>query len=136
LALDVDKVRSLNWDGDKLKAFLEEELRVLERRLFYFRPDHRLPEMAGRDVIVADDFAESGLTALAALKFLRGERPGRIILALPVAPEDLAKELSSQVDELICLRRPEHLGQPQNWYEHFEKLESEDVFQALKNCRK
>jgi len=75
-----------------------------------------------RTAIVVDDGIATGATIRAALKGLRGRRPGRIVLAVPVAPADTVATLRPLVDDLICLETPEPFLAVGAHYRHFDQV--------------
>lgn len=50
-----------------------------------YRVDREPLARRGRTVIVVDDGLATGATKLAALRFVRGEHPGRLVCAVPMA---------------------------------------------------
>jgi putative phosphoribosyl transferase len=64
-----------------------------------------LPE--GATVVLVDDGALTGATAIATVRAVRMHRPARVVLALPVAPRDRVEGLRAAADELIVLARPD-----------------------------
>lgn len=97
-----------------------------------------LPKLSleGRIVIVTDDGVATGATMQAALWAIRQEKPRKLILALPVGPQDTVTKLSEDADETICLRTPlifEALGR---FYLGFSQVEDEQLLQILEQERK
>src|SRR5215213_6068202 len=73
-------------------GYIEEEtqrqLKEIERRREHYLAGRRPVDVAGRVAIVVDDGIATGSTVRAALKGLSSARPARLILAVPVAPQD------------------------------------------------
>jgi putative phosphoribosyl transferase len=84
-------------------------------------------------VIVVDDGLATGTTARAALKGLRRRAPAHLVLAVPVAPLDTVSELSSLVDELVCLETPEPFRAIGLHYLDFHQLDDEEVLRILRD---
>ncbi len=76
-----------------------EGLRQRENRLRGGRP---YPRIEGRPALVVDDGLASGYTMRAALRFLKAQGAGQLIVAVPTAAERTARELLPLVDELYC----------------------------------
>lgn len=110
---------------------LQEAAHTLQRRLMLFRPDHHLPPLSNRSVILADDFAVSGWSVLAALARIRREKPHELILALPVATREARLGLRERVDELVCLCSPEFWDGPKAWFEDAERGSDEEIYELL-----
>jgi putative phosphoribosyl transferase len=81
--------------------------------------------------VVVDDGVATGNTARAAIRALRFEAAGRIILAVPVAPADVIEQLAQDADMLICLKTPEPFLAVSLHYRHFGQLGDEQVAEFL-----
>jgi putative phosphoribosyl transferase len=103
----------------------------IQRRMELYRGDKPRPSIKGRTVIVTDDGVATGFTMRAALKDLREKKAGRLVLALPVAPPETARQLQKEVDELVCLEMPAIFYAVGQFYENFEQLSDEEVIQSL-----
>jgi predicted phosphoribosyltransferase len=66
----------------------------------------RLPELAGRVVIVVDDGVETGTAALAIGDALREVGVARSVLAVPVCPKEAEAALSLRYDTVVAVVRP------------------------------
>lgn len=121
------------------QAYLDEvmaqELAELERRRerYGVMP---LP-LAGATVIVVDDGIATGATVRAALAAIRRARPGRLVLAVPTAPQSTWETLRAEVDDGICLLAPpdfsfQAVGQ---YYEDFDQTEDTEVIALLADAR-
>lgn len=105
--------------------------RELEENLASFRAGRREKPVAGRTVFLVDDGLATGLTAMAAIQYLRRKQPREIILAVPVAPEDTLTALRPLVDDVICPLRPPVFYAVGEWYISFEQVDDQDVVKAL-----
>jgi len=54
-----------------------------------------------------DDGIATGDTMRAAVSAVRHQDPARIIIAVPVAASATCEEFVAEVDELVCVSRPE-----------------------------
>lgn len=107
------------------------ERREISRRLALWRGDREEPPVAGRIVIMVDDGIATGLTAMAALTYLRRKSPSRLILAVPVAPADTVAKLERYADEVVCPLRPSLFFAVGEWYQDFAQVTDEEVRRAL-----
>jgi predicted phosphoribosyltransferase len=57
--------------------------------------------MAWRTVILVDDGSSSHRVLAAALDLTRAARPGRVLLALPIAPQETLDELTAIFGEVM-----------------------------------
>ncbi|MGW2802402.1 erythromycin esterase family protein [Streptomyces sp. NPDC001269] len=60
----------------------------------------------GRTVILVDDGLATGASMRAAVEALRGQRPVRVVVAIPAAPESTCRELKSGVDRVVRATTP------------------------------
>ena len=103
----------------------------IRRRMALYRGDKPLPVTKGRTVIIIDDGVATGFTMRAALKDLREKEVGRLVLALPVAPPDTARQLQKEVDELVCLETPYIFYAVGQFYEDFNPIPDAEVIKSL-----
>jgi predicted phosphoribosyltransferase len=67
---------------------------------------------------------------------LRTRQPGRLILAVPVVPAEVASELSGLVDEIVAVEIPEFFrGSVGNYYRDFHQVSDDEVLAALAGSR-
>ncbi|MDE2345366.1 MAG: phosphoribosyltransferase, partial [Gammaproteobacteria bacterium] len=83
----------------ELQPVLAAETRELERRERVYRGDRPPSAIAGRTVILVDDGMATGASMRAAVLALRSKSPTRIVVAVPVAPEDASERLAGAADE-------------------------------------
>jgi predicted phosphoribosyltransferase len=103
----------------------------LKRKIdMYRRVLPKIP-LAGRTVIVTDDGVATGSTTQAALWAIWKEKPKRVVLALPVGPEDTLACLSHAADETVCLMAPPIFQAIGQFYQQFYQVEDEQVMQIL-----
>ncbi len=117
------------WLEEKIKA---EQLEAKRRREKYLRG--KVPiDVKGRTVILVDDGIATGLSIFLAIEELRHQKPGKIIVAVPVVPFDTAEKIKKKVDELVALEIPEnYLGAVGSYYESFPQVEDSEVIKILK----
>src|ERR1700736_2455240 len=87
--------------------------------------------LAGRTVIIVDDGIATGSTVRTALRAIARIGAGKIVLAVPVAPEDALEELRKEVDEIICLSTPSPFLAVGAHYAEFGQLADADVISLL-----
>src|SRR5690349_16737846 len=87
----------------QLPALIERERHELERRTARYRAERPRAAFRGRPVLLVDDGIATGSTARAAAEVTRLRGAGRIVLAVPVGPPDVAERFEGVVDEVVCL---------------------------------
>jgi predicted phosphoribosyltransferase len=107
-----------------------QQAEVLER-IQQFRAGRETIVVRGKTVILVDDGLATGATALASIHVLKHMHAARIILALPVCPASSLTKFRNEVDELLVLRAPAHLGSVGQWYRDFSQVSDEEVRQLL-----
>lgn len=91
--------------------------------------------IAEKTVIVVDDGLATGLTALAAVRYLRRQGAGRIVLAVPVASAEAASALARDADEVVVIDKPKTFFAVGQFYRHFTQTEDWEVKQLLDRDR-
>lgn len=129
--LNRDIVTGLNLDDAAIEDVARSEQRELERRERTYRGERPGPEIAGRCVILVDDGLATGATMRAAVAAVRTQSPGRIVVAVPVAPPDAVTKLRSEADEVVCPETPEVFYAISQWYRAFPQVTDEEVQSLL-----
>lgn len=122
------------------RAYIEDETRrqteeMARRRDAYLGSRPRIP-LRGRTVVVVDDGIATGATVKAALKGLAQAQPGRLVLAVPVAPPDALAEIRPLVDELHCLLAPDPFRAVGLFYDDFSQTTDQEVVTRLNEARR
>jgi erythromycin esterase-like protein/predicted phosphoribosyltransferase len=117
-------------DVDAVILKENEELARLEE---FYRGGRRLPEIAGREVIVVDDGVATGATITAAIQLLRLKGAARIVVAVPVGPRETLTRLREQADEVVAAIAPERLLSVGGWYDDFSEVSDEEVQDLLED---
>ncbi len=93
------------------KEYIDGEVQKLRKQLLEKLKlyDGKRKEVVLKDkiVIIVDDGLATGNTMFAAVDIIRTLQPEKIIVAVPVSPEETAKSLARVVDEFICLEIPD-----------------------------
>jgi putative phosphoribosyl transferase len=130
--LDRQTIELLGVGEDYLRKEIEERRTEILRRMIAYRGDTEPVPLRGRTAILVDDGIATGGTAIAAARSLRKQEPGKLILAVPVAPRASLAKLETEVDEIVCLRTPEPFVAVGAWYEDFGQVTDDEVREAIK----
>ncbi len=106
----------------------------IRRQLENLRGSQPAVPVAGRTVIVVDDGLATGLTALAAVRYLK-RQGASVILAVPVAASDSARALKAEVDRLVALDIPHSFQAVGQFYQTFGQTEDDEVRALLAAAR-
>lgn len=121
-------------DQDWLKEEVERQRKEAERRIQVYRDGKKPFPITNKIAIIIDDGIATGLTMRLAIKAVRKQKPDRIIIAVPVAPSDIVRELRREVDEIITLEPPEDfMGAVGAHYQEFEQIEDDTVVRLLQS---
>jgi putative phosphoribosyl transferase len=134
-AVDVDGRVYPNTGASVSEAWLREaavaEHAEAVRRLEAYRGDRPALSVTGRVAIVVDDGIATGLTAIAALSWLRGRGATRTVLAAPVMSPDAAARLQGYCDEVVALKTPAGFYAVGAHYADFPQLADAEVTRLL-----
>jgi len=116
------------WLAQAKKKQLEEA----KRRRITYRSGINSPTVTGKTAILVDDGIATGLTIRLAITELKHLNPKRLIVAVPVAPREVAEEISKVADELVVLDLPTiYAGAVGAYYENFPQIEDKEVIKLL-----
>lgn len=121
-------------DRERIEALADRTGEELARRVRAYRGERRLPDIAGRDVVVVDDGLATGVTAEAALRALSSRGPRRLILAVPVAAQEALDRLGEIADHVVCVAAPAEFYAVGQWYDDFPQLTDEEVIELLRGA--
>lgn len=111
------------------------QLQEIARRVKRYRDILSKLSLAKRVVILTDDGVATGATMQAALWAVRQEKPEKIILAIPVGPQDSVRKLSEDADQTVCLRTPPFFDAIGQFYLQFNQIENQQLLEILQQER-
>jgi putative phosphoribosyl transferase len=129
--VDEDLAAELGLTGEQVEAEVADRREAVQRRLNLYRDVTPAVDLAGAVVVVVDDGAATGGTARQACLLARRAGAQRVILAVPVAPRDVAEELRDVADELVVLSSPAEFLAVDQAYRTFVPLDDDDALAAL-----
>ena len=118
--------------------WLQEEIdrvrvEIKRRREKYFG-EITHPDIEGKTAIIVDDGIATGYTMLAAINEIKRRKPGKIVVAIPITPEDTARELKKVTDDLVSVEiDPFYLGAVGAYYDDFSQVEDEEVIYLIQS---
>jgi putative phosphoribosyl transferase len=135
VALDEAAIASLGVLPEYLFDEVAAQLAEARLREALLREGCRPVPLAGRTVMVVDDGIATGCTMTAALIAARRARPGRVVLAVPVAAADALARFKGLVDEVVCLRAPRRFAAVGAYYRDFAEVSEGEVIALLARAR-
>ena len=128
--LDERTVRYFGLGEEQVAAVAERERAVLEERTTRFREGRERVDLTGRTALVVDDGIATGATARVACRIARQLGAARVVLAVPVAPEEAVARVV-EADEVVCLATPERFRAVGQAFEDFAPTSDDAVRRAL-----
>jgi len=132
--LDWDLIRSLGLPEEEIERITKTVRAELERRERVYRGARPPLQLEGKTVLLIDDGIATGSSMRAAIKALKGMKPARVVVAVPVAPLHTYETLPSEVDEMICVYAPEFFYAIGQFYEDFSQTTDEEVKELLRRA--
>ncbi len=121
-----------NW----LKEEIKREHAEAQRRGKTYREGKDAIPAEGKTAILVDDGVATGLTMRLAVLSVKSQNPEKIIIAVPVSPEEAIGEFKKAgADEVITLLPPEDfLGSVGAHYAEFEQVEDGEVIRLMRSA--
>jgi len=133
ILLNDDVVAAYNISPRTIQIVSREVLKEVKRREKEYRQSNKFPAVKNKIVILVDDGLATGFTMLAAVKAVKNHQPKKIIVAVPVSPEDSILRVKSEVDDLVCLyiQKGYRSFAVASFYQDFHDLTDEEVRKYL-----
>ncbi|MGB8992471.1 MAG: phosphoribosyltransferase family protein [Desulfobaccales bacterium] len=124
--LNEDMLRRMPLSPEDIEAQVRKTTTVMRQREARLRGGKPYARLDGQVAMMVDDGLASGYTMRAALRFLKAQGAGRLIIAVPTGSERTVWELLPEVDELYCLNVRGGFSFAvadayENWYDLTEK---------------
>src|SRR3989344_1335917 len=120
-------------DQKWLKEETEKQRKEAARRIVLYRGGKEPVWLSGKVVIIVDDGIATGLTMRLAVRSVTAQGSEKIIVAVPVAPEESIAALKAEgADEVVVLEPPEAFaGAVGAHYARFGQVEDAEVIKLL-----
>ncbi|MBI2853798.1 MAG: phosphoribosyltransferase [Chloroflexi bacterium] len=102
MVLNRPLVKRLGFSDKEIQKQADTVKELVEKRVALFRQNAPFLRLVGRTAILVDDGLVSGYTMAAAVKSLRNRRAGRVVVAVPIAPELAFQMIRTFADEVVC----------------------------------
>ena len=128
-------VRAAHLDDDDMEAVEREQRTELQRRAERFRRGRDRISLTGRIAVVVDDGIATGATARAACQVARAHGASRVVLAVPIGPDDIVAMFAGYADEVVCVQTPAVFFAVGQGYRNFTQTSDEEVVALLDRAR-
>lgn len=119
------------FSAEDVRNFSGPALAKVRHSLAEFRSGMPPLDLEDRTAVVVDDGLATGLTALAAVEYVRRAGAERVVLAVPVASLGSIHSLESSADELVVVEVPPGFSAVGQFYRHFGQTEDAEVSALL-----
>jgi len=126
-------IRTLNVKQEYINEQIFVQEKEIQRRLLRFRGSKQYVLM-NKIVILVDDGIATGATMIAAIRWLGGQQPKTLMVAVPVAPKDTFDRLKEEqkVDQVIVLFLPVAFSAVGEFYKDFSQVSDEEVIEIMR----
>lgn len=118
----------------ELEEVERRERTELERRAELYRAGRERISLRDRVAVIVDDGIAAGATIRAAARVARALGAARVVIAAPVAPDDVAEQLSGDADEVVLVETPYPFYAIGQFYLDFAPTTDEEVIQLLERA--
>jgi len=119
------------YDMAELEQLARPVRERVQRRLELYRGGLEPVDLSGATAIVVDDGIATGLTAKAAIAYVRASGADRVVLAVPVIAASTARAIEGLADELIAPEKPEAFFAVGQFYRSFGQVSDDEVLDVL-----
>ena len=126
-------VKALRVPQDYIETEKISQVREIERRTLLYRPRQEEYNIENKTIILVDDGAATGSTLVVSARWLRKRKPKKIIIAVPVAPNETVELLKNEVDEVVTILIPptSNFTSVAQFYDNFEEISDDKVVKIM-----
>lgn len=126
-------VKALRVPEDYIETEKITQVREIERRTLLYRPKQEEYNIQNKTIILVDDGAATGSTLVVSARWLRKRKPKKIIIAVPVAPNETVELLKNEVDEVVTILIPptSNFTSVAQFYDNFEEITDDKVVKIM-----
>nr|WP_144207360.1 phosphoribosyltransferase [Mycobacterium tilburgii] len=124
-------VSSLHITDEQVREVVDSAAAQLARREQAYRGGRPVADPRGKIVIVVDDGIATGASMLAAVWAIRAGEPESIVVAVPVGPQSVCRELAAVADGVVCAVTPPAFEAVGQVYDDFHQVSDREVRELL-----
>jgi putative phosphoribosyl transferase len=124
-------VTSLHIADEQVHAAIDSETAELTRREQAYRGNRTGADARGKIVIMVDDGIATGASMLAAIRAVRTIGPQSVVVAVPVGPQSVCRQLAREADDVVCITMPSAFEAVGQVYTDFHQITDDEVRELL-----
>lgn len=127
-------VKALKVSQDYIETEKKSQIQEISRRSLLYRPKQNEYNIKNKTIILVDDGAATGATLVVSARWIRKMNPKRIIIAIPVAPNETVELLKNEVDQVVTILIPptSNFTSVAQFYDNFEEITDDKVVKIMK----
>lgn len=130
--LDEAAIERSGADDEYVERERRREAENARRKAERYRGDRPEPDLRGKAVLLVDDGAATGSTAIAAVRLARERGADRVAVAVPVGPPAAIDDLEAEADEVVCPKVTPSFGAVGQFYRNFGQVTDEEAMAYLR----
>ena len=126
-------IRMLEVSESYINAEIDAQMKEIDRRLISFRGSKEYDNnLQYKTVILVDDGIATGATILAASQWIKKNKNcKKLIIAVPVAPKDIADKVNKVADTVVVLYSPSSFEAVGQFYHDFSQVSDNQVKEIM-----
>ena len=122
--------RMLNVPQKYIDAEIVQKMKEIERRLVRFRGSSEY-KLEGKTVVLVDDGIATGATMFAAIRWVKKQKPKKLVVAIPVGPKETIDKLKEIADKVVVLCAPFFFNAVGEFYRDFDQVNDYEVQEIM-----
>ncbi len=123
---NIEITRMLNVPESFVEEEIARQMKEIDRRLMKFRGSKEY-DLAGKTVVIVDDGIATGATMFVAVRWVKKQKPKKLIIAVPVGPQETIEKLNQIADKVAVLQSPYIFNAVGEFYQEFDEVSDDEV---------
>jgi putative phosphoribosyl transferase len=131
--LNASAAETLQVPEQYIATQVKEQMGEIDRRLLWYRGRKDYDsELEGKFVILVDDGIATGSTIYAAAQWVKAQKSGQLIIAIPVVPKEAIEKLSEVADMIVSVETPVSFEAVGEFYQDFSQVTDGEVIAIMR----
>ncbi len=127
---NIEITRMLNVPENYIEEEITRQRKEIDRRLIKFRGSMEY-DLSGKTVVIVDDGIATGATMFVAAQWVKKQKPKKLVIAIPVGPQETITKLNQIADEVIVLQSPYIFIAVGEFYQEFDQFSDSEVREIM-----